>query len=417
MNTAYFNPSIAGQLELATSVVPRIAPSIKMDDVAFSGDTSTVDFDYEVTASPAPFTVQLFQSPTPTFDPSTAVEVQDPGTYELAMQTVTPSGPNTPMTQGVFTFTQPLVGDPTRPYLIAVADPTHQLQGVDETNNSSDVLFPTVQLVMPQRRLTLMQGLTFQTTISLGPDADSYSLQVQPQTTQASSNWNTVATTDQGSVTQRLAGYFNVRATATINGVVFYSRTETVEVQFPDFTMIVSDPVVQAAMNAAWTDTLAFAEAENQNGSVLTDREEGFWIQLNTSTGQYIIDPTFYGTPSEALPGVTVGITPQQIGPKPTDVFLSTDQGDAAIYTIAIFHTHTPMAFIPILLNPDGSPVITRKVGSSTDDDQFAQENNVVGIVYDYDSPTGIIPAGWGLDQQASLYEAGLFRRPTPPRS
>jgi len=375
-------------------------PAIKMDDVQFSGDTSTVDFDYETTANPGPFTVGLYYSPTPTYDPNTAYPVTDPTTGQAATQVVTPPGPNSSKTPGVFNFSQPLVGDPTAPCIVAVADPDQQLQGVDESQNSAAVELPTVKVNLGNpgdfRRYTLMDQVPYQITVASpsGAQGSSYSLQVQSDSTLY--NWTTVGSADQGSVTERLAGDLNVRAAVTINRVTIYSDPITEEVQFPTFEQIMDDPVVQIKTTAAWVDTINYTESSFGNQV----REEGFYILLDTSTGQYAFSPTQYG--AEVSQDQRATLT---LGAPPSDVIASNYQ--SAIYTVADFHTHPPITFS------------SRPVGPSNDLDIIGNfSEDLPGLVYDYANQPPAQPNSGGIYvpyfAPATIYLSGPDRRSTP---
>lgn len=159
---------------------------------------------------------------------------------------------------------------------------------------------------------------------------------------------------------------------------------------FPTYAQIVGDSDAVKAMDAAWTSTKSATTRTSR-------REQGFWIKQNVGTGKLEFTPTFTG-PSVG-PGETGAADP---GTKPADTDAGTDK---AVYTVGLFHTHTPMTY-----RTGG----TRDVGPSGPDNRFHTSNKVVGIVYDYvESPagSGSIPAGHPLDSAAKLYHSGPNQR------
>jgi hypothetical protein len=159
---------------------------------------------------------------------------------------------------------------------------------------------------------------------------------------------------------------------------------------FPTYAQIVGDAAAVTAMDAAWTSTKSATTRTSR-------REQGFWIKQNVGTGRLEFAPTFVGT--SVGPGATGAADP---GTKPAD----TNPGTAtAVYTVGLFHTHTPMTY-----RTGG----TRRVGPSGADNSFHTSNNVVGVVYDYtESPagSGTIPSGHPLNSAAQLYHSGPNQR------
>jgi hypothetical protein len=158
---------------------------------------------------------------------------------------------------------------------------------------------------------------------------------------------------------------------------------------FPSYSDIVGDADAQKAMTSSWSSTEAAATAT-------TRREEAFWIRLNKKTRKYEFGAKILGpsvgptTGGSAIPGS-----------RPAD---SNPGKDDAIYTVGLFHTHTPTAF-----RPTG-----RGVGPSNADENFHQAADVAGIIYDYvESPAGSgnIPAGHPIGSPAQLYHSGPDRR------
>lgn len=153
---------------------------------------------------------------------------------------------------------------------------------------------------------------------------------------------------------------------------------------YPTYAQIIANTTVSTAMDAAWTATKAATTATSR-------REQGFWIKYNTSSSDYTCAPTFTG-PSVG-PDETGAADP---GSKPAD--------SGNVFTVGLFHTHTPMT------HRTG----TRGVGPSGADNRFHNSNNVVGVIYDYvESPagSGTIPGGHPLNSAATTYHSGPNQR------
>lgn len=153
---------------------------------------------------------------------------------------------------------------------------------------------------------------------------------------------------------------------------------------FPTYAQITGNATVRAELDSAWAATKAATTATSR-------REQGFWIKYDTASSGYTCAPTFTG-PSIG-PDETGSAQP---GTKPAD--------SGTLYTVGLFHTHTPMTY----------RTGTRDVGPSGADERFHTANNVVGVVYDYtESPAGCgsIPGGHPLNSAAQLYSSGPTQR------
>jgi hypothetical protein len=199
-----------------------------------------------------------------------------------------------------------------------------------------------------------------------------------------------------------------MRVTATISGATVVSTEKDFQVQFPNFADIVSNNDVKAKADNAWVQT-------KQATTQTSDREEGFWVRLNTQTGKYeFTTPTITG-PSEP-PGVGTFI---DLGGVPADSIVSPNPLDTPIYTIANFHTHVALTYKAC--PPNG--LTFRQVGPSSQqnghpgDIELNNQEGVPGLVYDYvgsgDPP--FIKCGDPLDGPATVYQSGPDRRLTPP--
>jgi hypothetical protein len=135
-------------------VTPIGGPDIDMLSAQLQAG-STVQFTYQTTGNPGPFLAGLYRSADANFDQSDTL---------LTMQTVTPS-PTNPQVPGTFNLPNPLPPDPTRPYLLVVADPANQIQETDEGNNVASIR-PLTDLAVVQPQWSAGGGVDFGYTIS-----------------------------------------------------------------------------------------------------------------------------------------------------------------------------------------------------------------------------------------------------------
>ena len=211
-------------------------------------------------------------------------------------------------------------------------------------------------------------------------------------------NWLELAASESvTSWTARVAGYFELQGKITVDGQDAYTDIRSLEVMFPSYVEIWSDPTFLSLADARWRSIL--------RNTVETNRfEQGFWVKLNTETAEYFHDEIKYG------PGVTSNqVAYVVLGSRPADnPLLPSPLASAAIYTVASFHGHTPTTY----------RVGGRVIGPSGDDISADANNQTPGIVYDYEewrNGTGVIPEGWPKSSPAKLYKTpGLVRRPTP---
>lgn len=194
------------------------------------------------------------------------------------------------------------------------------------------------------------------------------------------SNWYTLSS---GSVsyswTAKIAGEFQLRAKAKVNGMEVVSKIIDVAVQFPSFNEIIEDKVVKSKMDSEWQNTLNDC-TPNPNRC----RERGFWIILDTTDNSYKISEIFLGPWNE--PPDTASI---DLGKRPgVRLSVPAPNANGATYAVASFHTHPPMTYFPYESG--------RRTGPSSADMNKDMADNVAGIVYDYTTAfiTGGHPEG-----------------------
>ncbi|NKB24141.1 MAG: hypothetical protein GKR87_07160 [Kiritimatiellae bacterium] len=85
-----------------------------------------------------------------------------------------------------------------------------------------------------------------------------------------------------------IAGFFHLRGMAKINRVECYSTNVVVTNQFPSYTQIVGDTIVQTDTATEWANTLTDCTTNQR-------RERGFWILLNTINDSYEHIPVTLG--------------------------------------------------------------------------------------------------------------------------
>lgn len=260
---------------------------------------------------------------------------------------------------------------------------------------ATTVVRPQVELTVPDADTRLMneQVLTASVVPADAP-VTAYTFQIKRRST---STWATLASGPAPATpfTARVAGRFELRVRAEINGKPETSPVVELTVGFPRFTDVVADDDVRLMVDASWLNTLAAATPTSR-------REEGFWIRLDTATGRYthttlklgrLVGPKDYAD-------IVLGRRPADVPPRPRPT-------GTAVYTVASFHTHTPTAFRPV----------GRPTGPSPADNAFDGVRNVTGLVYDYiDTPFGSfeIPKEHPLESSAKVYQSGPISRSLP---
>lgn len=246
-------------------------------------------------------------------------------------------------------------------------------------------------------------NLGVQFSSSNGVSAEKYKIEIKRTN---STNWKVLSTSQaMNPWNAKIAGGFELHAGAMINGRWYHSTSVVVQVQFPEYSQIKGDSDVQAMTASAWATTLLDC-TENPNRR----RECGFWILLDTINDSYARTPIEYGewTGPDDDAGMSLPERPANFPANP--------QPDArgAVYAVASFHTHTPVAYITNL-PPD---LAGWYVGPSDEDNDSDNAAGVPGMVYDYvASPAGgnTIPLGHPENAPAKLYQSGDFNRREDP--
>jgi hypothetical protein len=188
-------------------------------------------------------------------------------------------------------------------------------------------------------------------------------------------------------------GQWQIKATATLSsGIIIYSNTVNVTVQYPDVNTIRSANAVSSKMASVWTQTKNAASSSGQ-------REKGFVIYVNTTSMSYECGPTIDGDIVSCTTG-SINITGNDAIPG--------SPLNGGKYIVADFHTHPPLTYCPTNT--------VRPVGPSSTD----ISGNMPGLVYDYtgSSVSGVtdnaITGGHNINAAAQIYTSGPNRRPTP---
>lgn len=165
----------------------------------------------------------------------------------------------------------------------------------------------------------------------------------------------------------RRPGVFECRVVLTHLDRNYYSQVERLTVQYPDYRKIMNASSVEQEMKNAWVKTRDFADAHRG-----FRKEHLFYIRLNTATGEYLMD---------LIPGSKQSFKgdyywPLNVVRVPNDVPRGNEVRGHGIYTVGVFHSHTPFAFAHEGAN--------RKRGPSEQDRITVQDLRLPAYVYDY---------------------------------
>lgn len=148
-----------------------------------------------------------------------------------------------------------------------------------------------------------------------------------------SATWINSTTISTWTHVQRVAGNLEIQAVVTLQGGIIRTlNLFALEARFPSADRILAGTGVQARMDQAWTDTKNATTAT-------TRREEGYYITLNTDTGNYGITAHTIATP---VANNQVAAWDTATFPRPPDSIANPSPLDKPTYTVAWFHTHTP---------------------------------------------------------------------------
>ncbi len=252
--------------------------------------------------------------------------------------------------------------------------------------------------IYSQPTLTLLDTYTLTTTVQPSSlTVSNYKIEIKKHD---ATTWEELYSGNSRTFSSyaKVAGYFKLRTTVTIDKKEYQSNELDIEVRFPDFYQIIGDSHVESTIRQGWQQIL-------DDTSPTRRRERGFWVQLNTATKQYeiihILPSAEDWTDNEHAASISLWPIPIESSANPSPL-----QG--VTYNVATFHGHTPRTYID---RP-------RDVGPSTADDTNNKINFlVVGIVYDYIAApiTGdSIPAYHPLNSPVKAYLTDRSRRSTP---
>ena len=196
----------------------------------------------------------------------------------------------------------------------------------------------------------------------------------------------------QLNATARAAGNMKIRARVQVGTSNVTSNEAPVVIQFMDLTTVKTNATCVGWFNTAWTET----KAATSDGS---RREQGFWIQFNSTNGTYqkagvTVGNTVANNQGAALNGFPAAPADSPVAPVPNV---------GGVFTVAWYHTHTPT-----LYRTGG-----RGTGPSGGDYGWSTAYGRPGLAHDYTvNPS---PLGHPIDSPVRLYDVvPPSRRATP---
>ena len=219
------------------------------------------------------------------------------------------------------------------------------------------------------------------------------------------SQWYTLAQSFHYDWTARIAGFFELKGVATLDGATVETSPAEVEVRLPSYSDIANDYTVLVLGQNLWSKVL---EDCSENGR----REHGCWIALDSTTGMYF--GTSFRTGEWATASTTPGVSLPLKGFYDGESGIPPPTGTGAVYPVATIHAHTPTTYT----------VSGREVGPSGQDQGNSLLLAAPGIVLDYlpaldavhPMATNRIPSGHPMESPYRLYPViPPDRRPTPP--
>lgn len=153
---------------------------------------------------------------------------------------------------------------------------------------------------------------------------------------------------------------------------------------YPPVSEILKQDVVKKQMDAAWDKMKNSAKQDARS-------EFGFYIYKKQPDGDYYVGEIVEGPVTSGCEG--------------TNASISLGRVTSNIDVCAFFHCHTTLQYCP--------KTTSRSTGESQSDKDFANNNKLPGILYDYLSPT--IQGGHDKNDPYKIYEFGPTQRPDMP--
>ena len=239
-------------------------------------------------------------------------------------------------------------------------------------------------------RTELMETVRFKYLI-MGDSSYATSVRVEGRVA-SGGVWHTVAVEDPSQIESsgtvsfipRIKGEFDFRVVVQHKGRVYTSESQRLIAELPsaDSDSIKNDLGVQQAMVTAWEDTKKFAYDHRADG---TRKEVGFAIYFNTGTGNYEVGPRF--EEKQVAPGQQASV---EVSADEDRFIDASSPNGHMVYLVSLFHTHTPMTFMPSRRGGQ-----SRIVGPSDETNDGRDHSvirkysamygrQIVGLVYDY---------------------------------
>jgi hypothetical protein len=395
--------------------------NVAIDQVRFTGPhdipSANVTFDWTYISTSPPtasdrFTATLYYSSDPSFDDG---DIKVGKSLNIAVHYKTDSGTAT------FDFgtKKPLKPNKTRPYLLVVLD--DQKRDDDPSDNVGSVILQYLDIKTigaeandPRKKgawlSTLMHSSTFNLDASQFFDDSNFEIEsrrigkLRPGETddwmpfvEGEAQNNSGGQTISG--THRLAGTFEFRVSAELNGMRFSSDNYSgnkkpaalpqIQVRYPTVDEIrqsdlFAEPLVLDGARELWAQNLRyFANSYDADTHTASVREFDSWVVLDTRDGSYYMSNVVAGDPRPAT---------YQGQMKDGDVIANVDPGDpppdeeradgTGRYLVANFHTHTPL-----IGGTDTGFPFSRPAGPSGGDTKWLKSFRgaiIPGLVYDF---------------------------------
>lgn len=162
------------------------------------------------------------------------------------------------------------------------------------------------------------------------------------------------------------------------------TRAVQVTYTYPSVSDILKQSVVKNQMEAAWTRMKSSANENSRS-------EFGFYIYKKQPDGEYYVGDIVEG--------------PATTGCEGTNASISLGRVTSNIDVCAFFHCHTTLQYCP--------ETTSRTTGESQSDINFANNNKLPGILYDYSAST--IYGGHDKNDSYKEYTFGPTHRPDMP--